>query len=166
MTRIGVVSLLAPRLAAVALAGACASVPPASPCRDVPPYGCPLSHDQACSDPSCAAAYACNPDGTWTLDHVCPGFDASAPEASSLPEAAPPNDVSAIDAPPGANGGPGCATLQISDCPLAFAMSCPRGCCDCADLYVCTAGSWDLWGSCREDDAGAGSIAPTNPTTK
>ena len=26
-----------------------------------------------------------------------------------------------------------------------------NGCCDCDDLYVCTNGQWDLWGTCSAD---------------
>jgi hypothetical protein len=139
--------------AALSLApfAACKETINESPCKDVPAGGCPLSHGVACDDPACEAAYACHPDGTWTLDHVCPARDASAdvtPIDAALP---PPFDASAIDAPPGAGGGPGCEPLQPSDCSLAAALACPTGCCDCSDLFVCTNGSWDLWGTCGDD---------------
>ena len=124
-----------------------------SPCKDVPAGGCPLAHGRACADPTCAAAYACNPDGTWTLDHVCAGHDASVPEASA-PDAsdasAPPAfDAAGIDAA-GASGGPGCEPLQSPECSLGLALACPSGCCGCEDLFVCDQGGWSPWGSCGD----------------
>jgi hypothetical protein len=125
---------------------------PDEPCTGIPEGGCPLSHGVACDDPACEAAYACHPGNVWTLDHVCPahegGVDAS--EASADVEAAAPFDAS-IDAPPGAFGGPGCPSLEPPDCMLGFALSCPNGCCDCQDLYVCQNEGWTLWGSCSDD---------------
>ena len=41
-------------------------------------------------------------------------------------ESSRPFDAS-IDAPPGANGGPGCDALQAPDCSLGFALACPIG---------------------------------------
>src|SRR5262249_22276629 len=118
-----------------------------SPCKGVPDGGCPLSHGRACEDPACAAAYACNADGTWTLDHMCP---AHADSSASAPDAAP-GDAGAIDAPPGASGGPECTALEAPDCPLATALACPSGCCDCTDLFVCGDGGWNEWGTCDPD---------------
>lgn len=53
----------------------------------------------------------------------------------------------------GAFGGPGCVDLQMPDCPLGVALTCPSGCCGCEDLFVCKNGGWDLWGSCGVDGA-------------
>jgi hypothetical protein len=147
-------------LVALAAPG-CEASDNASLCKEVPAGGCPLSYGHACDDPLCEAAYACNPDGTWTLDHVCPARDAAADDASS-PDAndsadalgasdAPPFDALAIDAA-GASGGPGCIALEPPECPLATALACPKGCCDCEDLFVCDDGGWSPWGTC--DDAG------------
>src|SRR5262249_23567482 len=85
------------------VAGCHGNVAP-SPRKDVPAGGCPLSHGRACDDPACEAAYACNPDGTWTLDHPCPACDASV--AADASDVSAPRDASSIDAPPGASGGP------------------------------------------------------------
>jgi hypothetical protein len=134
-------------------AGGCQESISQSPCNDVPAGGCPLSHGQACADPTCAAAYACNPDGTWTLDHVCAGHDASAPDASTpdAADASPPPafDAAGIDAA-GASGGPGCAPLQPPECALGLALACPAGCCGCEDLFVCDQGGWSSWGTCGD----------------
>jgi hypothetical protein len=109
----------------------------------------------------CEAAYACNPDGTWTLDHVCAARDAGAPDAADASDArdAEARDVVAFDAPPGASGGPGCVPLESPECPLGTALACPQGCCDCEDLFVCESGGWTAWGTC-DLDAG---ITPRGP---
>jgi len=154
---------------AIAISG-CDSPIEQSPCKDVPAGGCPLSHGKACDDPACQAAYACNPDGTWTLDHVCPAdaqadadadaeADAEADAgagAGADADAGPGADAGAwdvawIDAPPGASGGPGCIDLEPPDCPLSAALACPAGCCNCEDLYVCDNGGWTQWGVCDPD---------------
>ncbi len=139
---------------------ACQETVSQSPCKDIPSGGCPLSHGLACEDPTCAAAYACNPDGTWTLDHACPGYDASAPPSfdAAVEAGAPSFDASGFDAPPGSSGGPGCEALQEPDCPLSTALACPSGCCNCEDLFVCDlAGQgWVAWGTC-----GPSGLTPT-----
>lgn len=141
-------------VAFLAIASACGDGDTSDqPCTDIPTGGCPLQYGVSCEDPSCLAVYRCNGDNTWTLDHTCPGndggpvIDASPIDAS---DSAVPRDA-AIDAPPGANGGPGCDALESPDCPLAFALACPSGCCDCEDLFVCQNGGWNLWGSCSLD---------------
>jgi hypothetical protein len=142
--------------AAFAVAAACTtSSPEAHLCTDVPDGGCPLSYGVACDDPACAAAYACNPDGTWTLDHVCPARDGGGGDAGADTGPAPGFDASGIDAPPGAGGGPGCADPEMPDCWLDQALTCAPGssdpCCGCEDLFVCTGGTQALWGYCRPD---------------
>jgi len=135
-------------VAAAVAFGACSESPPGELCKDIPDGGCPLSHGVACDDPSCAAVYACSA-GKWSLDHVCPArSDAGAGDAQ--PRDASTRDV-AIDAPPGAYGGPGCGDLQPPDCSLGFALACPSDCCDCTDLYVCADGGWSFWGQCLLD---------------
>jgi hypothetical protein len=147
-------------LAAIFVATAC-TVTDAnqSPCRNVPAGGCPLSHGEACSDPACQAAYACNPDGTWSLDHVCPaseaGADASDGATSDADAGASLFDAT-VDAPPGAFGGSCAPPLQDTDCQLGTALSCNHAgtdpCCGCQDLYTCgTDGTWSLWGYCAAD---------------
>jgi hypothetical protein len=133
-------------------AGGCQESISQSLCKGVPAGGCPLAHGQACADPTCAAAYACNPDGTWTLDHACPGYDASV-DAFTLDAAdaatSPAFDAAGVDAA-GANGGPGCAPLQTPECALGLALACPSECCGCEDLFVCNSGGWSPWGSCSD----------------
>ena len=161
IARIALLALLA--TGAASLTSACQQNYDESPCHNVPAGGCPLSHGQACDDPACEAAYACNPDGTWELDHTCPGLDAST-DANTLTDATDgaidgasdtslgpvPRDAS-IDVPPGANGGPGCTPLETPDCTLGFALVCPQGCCGCEDLFYCDNGGWVAWGSCDPD---------------
>lgn len=131
-------------------AGCDDSIAPAA-CRDIPDGGCPLAAGAVCQDPSCAAAYACQADGTWALDHVCAGQDASAADAGVPPQSdAGLRDVS-TDVE-GAFGGPGCIDLQPPDCPLGTALACAQGCCGCESLFVCRDAGWDPWGVC--DDAG------------
>ncbi|MEO6576858.1 MAG: hypothetical protein ABIP89_23625, partial [Polyangiaceae bacterium] len=114
-------------------------------CNDIPDGGCPINPG-ACGDPACDAIYACNPGNTWSLEETCPPH---APVDAALPvhDAAPPSDASYDDVP-GANGGPGCSDLEPPDCPLALAAACPNGCCGCEDLYVCSNGGWNAWGTC------------------
>ncbi len=142
-------------LGTTALSAACDDAEVPQPCSDIPPGGCPLSHGVACEDASCAAIYACRAGNVWELQQMCPGHDASAsePAEASAPDVG--SDVSlaydaAIDAPPGAFGGPGCGTMQDPDCALGLALACPSDCCGCEDLFVCNAGAWDLWGSCGD----------------
>lgn len=116
------------------------------PCTNIPEGGCPLQHGLSCSDPTCVATYACRPGNQWELREKCPPREAGAPDAGID---ASPKDA-AIDAPPGAFGGPGCADLQMPDCPLGTALLCTNGCCGCEDLYVCRDGGWDYWGTCGD----------------
>jgi len=117
-------------------------------CFDIPEGGCPVQGGVECQDPTCAAAYTCEPDGGWSLAHVCPPHDGSAMDSN--------NDVAVsdagydIDAPPGSFGGPGCADLEPPDCPLGEVLICSSGCCGCEDLYVCDDGGWDPWGYCGD----------------
>jgi hypothetical protein len=137
------------------LAPACKTGGSESVCKDIPSGGCPLSHTEPCDDPTCAVAYDCNADGTWSIDHVCAPHDAGADALSDAAldahplEAAAPHDANIVP-PPGAYGGPGCEDLQAPDCTLGLALACPSGCCGCEDLYVCTNGGWNLWGGCSE----------------
>jgi hypothetical protein len=126
---------------------------PPQPCTDIPEGGCPLSHGVACEDPSCLAVYACRPNDVWELDHVCPPHDAAAHDASDADARADTGPVfdANIDAPPGAFGGPGCNPLEPPDCELGLVLLCQSGCCDCADLYVCQNGGWQIWGTCSPD---------------
>lgn len=144
-------------LASVALAAlpSCGDGETVQPCTDIPAGGCPLSRGLACSDPACEAVYLCRSGNVWELDRRCPARDASVRDAQEAPDAAAPIDAApidaAIDAPPGANGGPGCGPLQQPDCALGLALVCPSGCCGCEDLYVCESGGWALWGTCSPD---------------
>lgn len=142
------VALVGAASALVASIAAC-DAPLATTCKNVPPGGCPLSHGVACQDPECEAAYACTDDG-WVLHHVCPardaGRDANVVRDAALESA---SRDAAIDAPPGAYGGPGCGDLQAPDCALGVALGCTSGCCGCEDLFVCKKGGWSLWGICE-----------------
>jgi hypothetical protein len=143
--------LFLPAITASALFAACNDIPQGQTCKNIPDGGCPLSYGVACDDPSCAAAYACNPDGTWTLDHVCPHGEAGVADAALLDRAPPPPRDANIDAPSGAFGGPGCPDLQPPDCSLGTALACPsNSCCGCEDLFVCSKGNWNLWGQCGD----------------
>ena len=128
---------------------ACSDTLSDQPCTGIPAGGCPLAHGVACEDPLCERIYACRPGNVWELDHTCPAHDAGPPSDSSV-DALPLRDA-AIDAPPGANGGPGCESLQTPDCALALALACGTGCCECEDLFVCQNGGWAQWGSCSAD---------------
>jgi hypothetical protein len=150
MRSLGLVLALAPAVAVAA--AACNDPPPAAQCHDLPAAGCPLDHGaDACTDPSCAAVYACE-SGSWVLVHACPGYSPDAapqPAEAATDSGAAPSDAT-LDAPPGAYGGPGCGDLQAPDCSLGTALSCSgtTDCCGCADLYVCSGGGWSLWGQC------------------
>lgn len=145
-------ALVVAALGIVALAFACHDDETFVACASIPAGGCPLNHGVSCEDPTCQAAYACI-DREWQLDHVCPGYEGGAPtpvdagsdviEASTIRDADP-------DAPPGAYGGPGCGPLEIPDCMLGTALSCPSGCCDCEDLFLCQNGGWEIYGSCKD----------------
>jgi hypothetical protein len=138
--------------------GACTDDTVAHPCTNIPPGGCPLSHGVACEDPACLAVYLCRPDNVWELGQLCPVHDAGiadasgdAPDSRDGEASAPPASFDAsIDAPPGANGGPGCEELQLPDCSLGLALACGAGCCGCGDLFVCNQGGWDVWGACTD----------------
>lgn len=160
---------MTPRLAALALACAlataalglsCSDEHPVVPCRDIPEGGCPAQGGVACEDPSCVAAYSCEPDGGWSFSHACAPHDA-APGDAGADGPAPSDAGYDIDAPPGAFGGPGCVALEPPDCPLGTALACPQGqCCGCEDLFVCDDGGWDPWGVCTDD---AGVVPLTTP---
>jgi hypothetical protein len=129
---------------------ACEDGAPPTPCVNAPPNGCPLSGADVCKDPSCDTAYACQ-NGKWVLDHTCaPRGDAGSDGQHASDAYAISRDGS-FDAPPGADGGPGCVALQPPDCALATALACPDGCCGCGDLFVCTNGGWNAWGQCSAD---------------
>jgi hypothetical protein len=132
-----------------ALVLACDSGTAVVTCHGIPANGCPVQGGVECQDPSCAAAYTCQPDGGWALDHTCPGFDASTQDAFAMDTGATDAGYD-IDAPPGAFGGPGCVMLQPPDCPLGEVLLCNGSCCGCMDLYVCSDGGWNLWGTCTD----------------
>ena len=146
-------------VAVLAILASCSDAPTAERCSDIPAGGCPLSNGVACGDPTCTAVYACRPNKVWELDHACPPYEAGVPAeasgeafdaaADASPQGSHPFDAS-IDAPPGASGGPGCATLQAPDCTLGFALACPTGCCGCEDLFVCQNGGWSYYATCTE----------------
>lgn len=153
MRSVAVVTLAAlPALLALLALPSCEDAATPAECSDIPAGGCPLSRGVACQDPSCVAVYACRPSRVWELDHLCPPREAGAGRDASLDASAPaarPFDAS-VDAPPGANGGPGCAPLQAPDCSLGFALACPAGCCSCEDLYICEGGGWSYYATCNE----------------
>lgn len=130
-------------IAAVSFA-ACGDEPTAQRCTEIPAGGCPLSRGLACADPACEAAYACRAGNVWELVERCPPrVEAGAPDAADAGR----SWDAAVDAPEGANGGPGCGVLQAPDCALGFVLSC-GSCCGCEDLFVCARGAWELWGAC------------------
>jgi hypothetical protein len=140
--------LLALLLPALLVAFACEDTSPPIPCREIPPNGCPSSTADACSDPTCLNVYDCV-DGVWKFDHVCPPKDGGAMIDATQ---GPPLDATAFDAPPGAFGGPGCADLQMPDCPVGTALECTSAaCCGCEDLFVCSGGGWAPWGTCSAE---------------
>lgn len=115
-------------------------------CKLIPEGGCPETAGiDMCEDRTCTALYRCNINQTWSQTRTCsPREDAG---ASGNAKDAAARDVS-VDAPPGAGGGPGCAELSAPDCTLLFALSCPSGCCECEDIFVCEDGGWNVWGTC------------------
>ena len=114
----------------------------ASLCVDIPDGGCPLLNGLACTDPNCAAAYACQPGGVWVLDQVCP------PDDAAISNPVPTPDAGYYDAPPGEQG---CPELQYPDCSASTAASC-AGCCGCEDLWVCGSdGAWSSYGYCDDN---------------
>jgi hypothetical protein len=138
-------------------------------CTGIPANGCPLDGTiDVCADPTCAAAYACNPGGSWTLDHTCPGFrpdagsDAGPDGQAAGPDAGPTACVNE-NLPPGASaiGGSQCIDLQPPDCPIGEVNICdsngPNLCVTtgCQQLFYCqnsgeNAG-WQAWGYCQDD---------------
>jgi hypothetical protein len=137
---------------AIAVAS-CDDGPTVQPCTDIPAGGCPLARGVSCEDPACEAIYACRPGNQWELQGTCPPVDAGPPFDANVPEAEPPPVYdAAIDAPPGAHGGPGCGLLQTPDCSLGFGLACPSGCCGCEDLFVCENGGWTFWGTCLDGE--------------
>lgn len=149
MTALAVVALF---LALVGVASCSDDAATDQECTNIPAGGCPLSRGVACQDPACEALYACRSGNVWELDRTCPPREAGVPREASTDagqvEASRPFDAS-VDAPPGANGGPGCGALQAPDCSLGLALSCPQGCCDCEDLFVCENGGWSYWATCK-----------------
>jgi hypothetical protein len=142
-------------LAFLVAAGCSQGDPIATPCHDIPANGCPLAdNDTDCSDPCCAAMYACT-DGKFTLDHACAGFKGCDAGAPSIADASEPCDVSGIDAPPGASGGQGCGDLELPDCPLGVALGCGLNpCLICETFFVCESGGWVRWAECAPDGGG------------
>jgi hypothetical protein len=140
-------------LLAALVAFACGGDDLIATCHDIPEGGCPIQGGVECQDPTCAAAYACDPDGGWSLAYACGPHDASTDDVVTID--ATPNDAGVdIDAPPGAFGGPGCEDLEQPDCPLGEAIVCEDqsgNCCGCEDLWVCDDGGWDPWGECTDD---------------
>lgn len=120
-----------------------------STCKNIPAGGCAAkAGTDPCVDVACASVYTCKADHTWVFSRSCPVSEASVQDAGIRETSV--RDVTGIDAPPGAGGGPGCAPLQLPDCALLDALICPSGCCECEDLFVCTSGSWVPWGSCQD----------------
>jgi hypothetical protein len=134
------------------LFAACDDGAVARPCSNIPAGGCPISRGVACEDPACEAVYACRPGDVWELQERCPARDAGPSETNDAapvePDAGSPVGDAAIDAPPGAYGGPGCDSLQAPDCALGVALACGADCCGCEDLYICEDNGWTLWGGC------------------
>jgi len=143
----------------------------ATRCVDIPANGCPSGDVDVCTDPTCAAAYDCNPDGTWSLDHTCPGFhpvdagraDDAGRDAGEGTGTGTGGSV-CIDAglPPGASlsyGGLQCPDLEPPDCPLGEVLVCStnavNACIEtgCQGLFYCDSMGWHSWGDC-EDDGG------------
>jgi hypothetical protein len=146
-------SMLVALALALALSGAAACDDAAVPqaCTDIPAGGCPLSHGVGCADPACEAVYRCHANNVWELQQRCPARDGAATTSSdAAADASTATQDGALDAPPGAFGGPGCASLQEPDCALGVALSCGADCCGCEDLYVCEDGAWALWGACGD----------------
>jgi hypothetical protein len=141
-SRVFLASSFAAVAASIAFTGCQSSSDDAGLCVDIPDGGCPLANGLACTDPSCAAAYACQPGGNWVLDHVCPPNDAM------ISNPVPPPDAGYYDAPIGSQG---CPELEYPDCSATTAASC-AGCCGCEDLWVCQSdGTWASYGYCTDD---------------
>jgi hypothetical protein len=148
--------LLAMALAAVALVTlpSCEDSETPQECTNVPAGGCPLSRGVACQDPACEAVYACRPGNVWELERTCPPIEAGTRDASTDVALDAASDVTIafdanIDAPAGANGGPGCSALQAPDCALGLVLACSSGCCGCEDLFVCQNGGWTYYSTCQ-----------------
>ncbi len=140
--------------ALVALAWACnGEIPVPSACTNIPAGGCPSSFGAACTDPTCAAVYACTSTGAWSLVRSCPARDGGAAAGPSDARGDAPGSRDVEADVPGANGGPGCQDLQSPDCPLGVGLACGTGCCGCEDLFVCAARGWSLWGTCGDGGA-------------
>lgn len=135
---------------ALALPAACHPDLVAPRCGEIPAGGCPRSKADSCEDPSCDAVYVCTLDSVWSRERTCGPRDAGPDVERAQDAPAATRDV-AIDAPPGAWGGPGCIDLQPPDCPLGRVLACAAGsCCGCEDLFVCEAGAWQYWGACDQ----------------
>lgn len=134
---------------------ACTGGAPGAPCVDIPAGGCPTQRGaDVCQDVTCSAVYDCN-DGHWVLQQTCPPHgDSGAADGSGVGHDAATADA-AVDAPPGAFGGPGCVDLQPPDCSLGSALACggASDCCGCQDLFVCADGGWTPWGQCVDGGA-------------
>lgn len=133
--------------AAIGVSAACDDTLIPERCGPLPAGGCPRAAGDACLDRSCSSVHSCSA-GRWIFDHACPPRDAAAalPDASTEGGARPAD--AAIDAEPGAFGGPGCADLQAPDCSLGMARGCPTGCCGCEDVFACRSGGWARVGGC------------------
>lgn len=130
---------------------ACTGGAPIVACVDIPAGGCPAQGGaDVCEDVTCNAVYDCD-NGHWVLQQTCPTHaDAGAVDGSVVAHDAATARDAAIDAPPGAFGGPGCVDLQPPDCSLGTALVCggASDCCGCQDLFVCADGGWYAWGEC------------------
>jgi hypothetical protein len=146
--------------ALTAVTSSCDQSSPEQTCAgaSIPSNACPfLEDDSECNDPCCAAAYQCT-GGAWALVHPCAGYSASKCPDASGGAVGPAVDSGPCDAsvvlPPGANGGPGCAPLQGSDCPLGEVLSCGVDAClqfGCDSLFYCDSnGDWIFWGACED----------------
>ena len=120
------------------------------PCTNIPEGGCPIARGVSCDDPMCEAVYACREGNVWELMKRCPVREAGAGTDAATPKDAEALLDASIDAPPGAFGGPGCASLVAPDCSLGLALSCGATCCGCEDLFVCEDGGWTFWGTCGD----------------
>ncbi|HEY2514469.1 MAG TPA: hypothetical protein VGI39_26575 [Polyangiaceae bacterium] len=143
---------------AVAIAGGCDNSAQVAPvCHDIPANGCPLEPD-ACQDPTCAATYTCNSDGTWSFAAKCNGFNPDAGHPQPLDAGVQGFDASGFDVPPGAYGGPGCDQNDLTepDCTVSVGLACESSggkdpCCGCETLFTCADGGWNVWGECFAD---------------
>ena len=145
-------------LVSLAIAMGCGSDVEAQACHDLPANGCPEDDGLACQDPSCAAAYVCNPGGVWSLAQKCPNYkpppDASAGAVQKDAGGSVRDGGFPYPVPPGAYGGQGCVDLEPPDCPLGTVVSCSDPvdpCCGCDTLFVCQSSGWVTWGECEAD---------------